>query len=72
MKRIIIIIFVFFVAQELTAQSLSNKQEKEVVLMNDSIILDTLSIVPGSVSVSFKGKKLPENLYKIDYSNALF
>ena len=50
----------------------SNQRSKTVILNNDTMHLDTLSIIPGTISVKKQnGKLLDTASYKIDYVNAL-
>jgi len=53
------------------AQQLSNYRSKKIILASDSIILDSLSIIPGSLVIKDStGKKLDSSLYKINYPEA--
>ena len=50
----------------------SNIRTKKIILSKDTFRLDTLSIVPGTISVKkLKTKLLDSTSYKIDYVNAL-
>ncbi len=42
-------------------------RSKKIVLTLDTTQLDTLSLVPGSLSIFRKGQKLDSSLYKIDF-----
>ena len=50
----------------------SNFRSKNIVLNKDTIQLDSLSIIPGTISVKKNnGESLDSSFYKIDYVNAL-
>lgn len=52
------------------AQYTSNRHTRIVALKSDTLQLDSLSIVPGSVSISsIDGTVLDSSLYKIDYGS---
>lgn len=52
--------------------SQSNLRNKNIIPDHDTVPLDTLSIIPGTVSIkNLKGEKVDSALYKIDYVNAL-
>ena len=51
----------------------SNIRTKKISIDKDSIKLDTLSIIPGTISVKrANGSNLDSTSYKMDYVNALF
>src|ERR1039458_3524829 len=51
----------------------SNVRTKKIIIDKDSIKLDTLSIIPGTISVKrANGSNLESTSYKMDYGNALF
>ncbi len=52
-------------------QSLTNFIKKDLVISDDSIRFDTLSIVPESFSISYIKQALPVNDFTLDYSKAL-
>lgn len=68
LKRILLIILSVFYFLNSFAQDLSNIRSKEILLTGDSVIFDTLSILPGSVLL-FNSELLPvsDSLYSIDY-----
>ncbi|MFC2087815.1 hypothetical protein ACFLSA_06625, partial [Bacteroidota bacterium] len=52
------------------AQSNPNQREKEIYILHDTIVIDTLSIVPGSVKLFYKSIEIDSSFYQIDYVNA--
>jgi len=68
LKREFLIILSIFYFLNNFAQDLTNIRTKEIVLENDSIVFDTISIVPGSVFLfDCELHTLPDSLYSIDY-----
>lgn len=55
----------------LSAQDLGNLKTKVIIVDKDSIQLDSLSIIPGSVIISGSNKKLSSDMYSISYDEAL-
>jgi len=71
LRKYFLILLILLPASLLNAQDLSNSRQKILVLSNDTIYLDTLSLIPGSVSISNEDKKIiPDSLYSIDYALA--
>lgn len=68
MKRELLIILLVFCFLNNVAQDLSNFRSGEFLLSGDSVIFDTLSVVPGSVFL-FNNElhPIPDSLYFIDY-----
>ncbi len=62
-----ILIFSFYVH----AQSLSNAHIQEMVITSDTMQLDSLSVVPQSVSLYNNNKLVNDSLYTIDHANGL-
>ena len=54
------------------AQERSNIRIKKVVVNTDSIVLDTLSIVPNTFKILEVENNLSKPEYKVDYANGLF
>ncbi|NOZ36197.1 MAG: hypothetical protein GXO80_12985 [Chlorobi bacterium] len=52
-------------------QSLNNFFEKDIIITNDSIYFDTLSIVPESFSISLNNQLISPDKYKLNYAKAL-
>ncbi|HSH53146.1 MAG TPA: hypothetical protein VK982_15585, partial [Bacteroidales bacterium] len=53
------------------AQNISNLREKIFVIQSDSILVDTLSIVPGSEILKYKHQVISDTLYQLDYAKSL-
>lgn len=53
------------------AQQLSNLRSQRIAIKADTTTLDSLSIVPGSVTVLANGKAADSNAYHVDYPAAL-
>ena len=70
MKKISLIIFYIFFVNYVFAQSLSNIVEKKIPFTPDTIVLDTLSIVPNSLEVYINKQLLSKSLYNVNYEKA--
>ncbi|MBL4716787.1 MAG: hypothetical protein JKX95_09145, partial [Bacteroidia bacterium] len=71
--RYLIIIGFLIVSAQLTAQNLNNLKSKTVLFIGDSVKLDSLSIIPGSVIIqSTDGNIIPDSVYEINFSNSIF
>jgi hypothetical protein len=67
LKRIFLFYLIVFPISCLNAQDLSNLRKREILITGDSLVIDTLSIVPGSVFVFDADKQLvPDSLYYLD------
>jgi hypothetical protein len=53
-----------------TAQSLSNARSKWFLLTADSLVLDTLSLIPQSVSIKHNGNIVSDSLFSINNADA--
>ena len=53
------------------AQYSGNSHTKTLEISNDTIRLDTLSLIPGSVQININGQLLDTSFYKIDYGSGL-
>ncbi|MCG8410177.1 MAG: hypothetical protein MI739_02710 [Bacteroidales bacterium] len=71
MLRKIIFILTLFISTNLTAQNLSNIRYKSLKVDLDTILVDSLSIVPGSEIISYRDKILNKNDYSIDYPKSV-
>lgn len=70
MKRIITYVFLSLVSFSGFAQFGSNLRFREVKI-NDSIVLDSLSIVPSTLIISKKnGARIPDSLYNVQYDKS--
>lgn len=71
MKKIIFILFISILAKNILSQEFSNLHHKEISVIADTIIIDSLSVVPKTVFLFDENKKLiPDNLYHIDYAKS--
>ncbi len=59
-------------AQPATAQDLSNLREQTIAIPTDTVRLDSLSIIPGSLFVTVSGNPVDSSAYFIDYIAATF
>lgn len=72
MKFHVLIYFLFLLSLVSQAQSLSNYRSKTILVSQDSIRLDSLSIVPGSTIVSSeKGEIIQNSRYQVFESKSL-
>ncbi|MEP7264764.1 MAG: hypothetical protein ABI772_09705 [Bacteroidota bacterium] len=54
------------------AQSLSNVRQKQLVLSNDTVYIDSLSLIPGSAFLLHNGITVDTSLYTIDPGSSRF
>ncbi len=68
LKKTLSIIFLFFIANGLAfSQELSNLRQKKIIVSGDTLQLDSLSLVPGSLQLfSVNGEKIDSSAFKID------
>jgi len=72
LKRILLFYLVIFPLSGINAQDLSNLRKREILVGDVPVIIDTLSIVPGSLFVFGKNYQvMPDSLYSIDYPSAI-
>ncbi|MCX6256880.1 MAG: hypothetical protein NTW49_03135 [Bacteroidia bacterium] len=71
LKKTIIIICLLVHYLTGYSQDFSNLRTRNFLLINDSIKIDTLSIIPGSVKVFMNDHRLADSSFFIDYANAL-
>ncbi len=71
MKKFLLILLYVFYVNLVSAQSLSNIIEKEILLVSDTIVLDSLSIVPGSLAVYLNDEHLSSDLYSVNYEKSI-
>ncbi len=68
MRKHILILTLLIVGLGLHAQKLSNIRKRNIIFSNDTILIDSLSIVPGSVSITtIDNIIIPDSLYAINY-----
>ena len=72
MKTVLSILFFYCLFLTSFSQDLSNLRNKSLTINSDTIVLDSLSIVPGSLILfSQNNIVVPDSLYKIDYATAI-
>lgn len=72
MRKYFLILTIVIVGFRLPAQELSKLREKTFVFLHDTIKIDSLSLVPGSVSIFTNYNiKIPEKLYTVNYPLAI-
>ncbi len=71
MKKYILIIPILFLFVSLKGQNLNNIIKKDIIISNDTVVFDTLSIIPGTFSVITDKNRIPEKEYKLDFAKAL-
>lgn len=71
MRIVFLIISALLLIADLSAQETSNFRSKRYAMSSDSIQLDSLSILPGSVKVIVDGKELSSGEYQINYTNSV-
>lgn len=69
-QKLIIILFLLFTLG-VKSQTLTNLRSKSFTVISDSIVLDTLSIVPGSEIIMTENKVISDSLYHIDYAKSV-
>jgi len=70
MKRFFFILLFVFLTTHVFSQKLSNIIEKEIPLVSDTIVLDSLSIIPNSLEVYLHDQLLSQSLYSVNYEEA--
>jgi len=73
MRKILFVTLWFLLASQVFGQDLINLRKKTIYLPADSIRLDTLSIVPGSLVIMLSdGFPIPDSLYHITPLKSIF
>ena len=62
---------VLILLQQYKAQDFSNLRKKQLFISADSLLLDTLSMVPNSELLMYNGVTIDKNEYEIDYVSSL-
>ena len=68
--RLIVIVLLFLLPTFTFSQSLSNQRTKFLSTTQDTIIVDTLSIAPGTFRISYQGVNLDTSAYLLDFINS--
>ena len=68
--RLIVIVLLFLLPTFTFSQSLSNQRTKFLSTTQDTIIVDTLSIAPGTFRISYQGVNLDTSAYILDFINS--
>ncbi len=72
MRNYFIILILFFFNISVIAQTKAGDKHKYIKFLNDSVKLDTLSLIPGTVFLFSKsGKKISKDKYSVNYSKSL-
>jgi hypothetical protein len=67
----ILLLGLFIITNYIEAQNISNLRQKKVVLKADTILMDSLSLVPNSEIIFYNNNLLDEAAYEIDYPKSL-
>lgn len=72
MSKILISLWLIICTTEIVfSQNLNNNRLRYFPVSSDTIKIDTLSIIPGSVIITdFQGNKIPDSLFYIDYGKS--
>jgi hypothetical protein len=62
-----IFIVTFLCGCFISAQSQTNLKQKYFFVKSDTLFLDSLSLIPGTLNLSAKGSALDSSTYRIDY-----
>ena len=69
--KFIVVLFVYCLLSTAYCAAQSNLRTKNIILNRDTVALDTLSIIPGTVSLKdSSGTIIDSSKYRIDYVNA--
>ncbi|MFC2097731.1 hypothetical protein ACFLSI_05295 [Bacteroidota bacterium] len=72
MRKLLIISFLIIFGFALNAQELKNQRTKQFIFGQDSLKIDSLSIVPGSLFITTNKKLyIPDSLYTVNYPEAI-
>lgn len=70
-KRLLILFSLCLSVGGVYAQYVNNQHVKNLVLTSDTVLLDTLSLIPGSIKItSSSGISIDSSLYKINYAES--
>jgi hypothetical protein len=65
-------ILIITVLQDVDAQDVINVRQQNIIVLSDTIIIDSLSIIPNSEQIFLKSQLLSGSNYEMDYSKGLF
>ncbi len=69
-KTILLLTIPIFVIQILNGQEVSNKRTKTIPYRGDSVLLDTVTVIPSSISLeTMAGKKADRTFYRLNPDN---
>jgi hypothetical protein len=72
LRKLFYIFFLLPFAITANSQNFSNLRSNACTLLSDTLLIDSVSIVPGSIFIfNDKNGLIPDSLYKIDYAKAL-
>ena len=72
MRRFFLFFLVIFSAYSGSAQDLSNIRSRDLMISGDSLVIDTLSIVPQSLFLfDDEHNSIPDSLFSVNYSTAV-
>ena len=73
MRKAFYILFgtVFILFHQYSAQDFNNLNKKKLFVSSDSLLVDTLSIVPHSELLMYKGVTVDKSNYEIDYPSSI-
>lgn len=70
LKHFFLLLFLFVLTGCAAVAQLSNKQSRTIVFTTDTVLLDTLSFIPGSVSIVHNSIPLDSTCYKLLFAEA--
>lgn len=72
MKHLILFILLIISISSLFGQSENNLRQQKILINRDTVLLDSLLILPSTVKVFYAGKEVNKEWYKIDSKNGKF
>ena len=70
LSLVIFLLISFAFLNNLHSQNLTNKRQKKLLILTDTIDLDTLSLIPGSIQLQNQRSDLDTSFYKIDFAKS--
>jgi hypothetical protein len=71
LNKVLTIIIFISACNVAAAQSLTNARQKQLIFTGDSVFVDSLSIIPGSLFLISEGIVVDESTYRVDYAASL-